>query len=533
MTEGDCNQAKKRVKSAYSGGLMQPADTPKIHILSDLNAHKTISETLMRVYPGATISQIKEANLSKTNADLVIIDTQNTTKEKLSGIIGSLTETPVLLIVPDLNQLKTYRQFLSGRREIITKDEISGSPLIHAVHHLRERQQLHEKLIKAAHRLKDLSIRDELTRFYNHHYFNEVLTQEVKKANRYKRPLGLAIVDLKNFSQINKSFGHHEGDRILSKTADIIRTTIREVDIGARYGDNVFAIILPESDMSAAIRAGERLTDALSSITAMHVDESVKVSVCIGVAALGNGVETKEDILKTALGALAESKKNGILCAGGESKQGKHELKENRQLIDQLSEKFSTISRETERGAFQSMLKILSDVPFQKKYLIAHAERVAFFSERLAAKVEPINGYAQTIHRAGLLHDIGKLAIDADILNKGEKLSAGELALIKTHTNIGAEIVGHVPFLSNEADIILHHHERYDGGGYPAGLKGEDIPLGSRIIALTESWDAMISPQPYRTNPCSLDEALGEIQKGAGKQFDPSLVETFIALITG
>lgn len=509
-----------------------PADTPKIHVLSDLNTQKTISETLSRIYPGVKVTQVKEVNLPKTTADFVIIDSTLTSKGKLQTIINSLPDIPVLIVVPDLGALKNYHSLLSGRREIITKNEIAGSPLIHAVHHLRERQQLHEKLVKAAHRLKDLSIRDELTRLYNHRHFNEILIQEVKKATRYKRPLGLAIIDLKNFSTVNKAFGHHEGDRILAKTADIIKTTIREVDIAARFGDNLFAVILPESDMNAAVRAGERLSESLSNITTIHDKDKANISVCIGVAALGEKTQTKEDLLRMTLAALAESKKNGGLCASHDVGLNGRDLKENKQMIDHLSERFSMIGHEAERKAFQSILKVLNDVPYQKKHLIAHSERVAFFSERLAAKIEPINGMPHTIYRAGLLHDVGKLALDNDVLNKGAKLSAEELCLIEQHPTIGAQIVGQVPFLHNEAEFVQSHHERFDGNGYPAGLKGNDIPLGARIITLTEAWDTMISPQPYRQKPLSLDEALGEIKKGAGKQFDPELVDLFTSLIT-
>lgn len=509
-----------------------PVDAPKIQVLGDLDTQKTIFDTLSRIYPGVKVTQAKEANLPKTTADFVIIDSTFFSKDKLQTIINSLPDIPVLIVIPDLGAIKNYRDLISGRREIITKNEVLGSPLIHAVHHLRERQQLHEKLTKASHRLKDLSIRDELTRLYNHKHFNEILLQEVKKATRYKRPLGLAIVDLKNFSMVNKAFGHHEGDRILAKTADILKSTIREVDIAARFGDNLFAIILPESDMAAAVRAGERLSESLSNIGSIHDKDKANISVCIGVAALSEKTQTKEELLRMALSALAESKKNGGLCASHDTGFNARELKENKQMIDHLSERFSMIGREAERKAFQSILKVLNEVPYQKKHLIAHSERVAFFAERLATKVEPINGMAHTIYRAGLLHDIGKLALDNDVLNKDSKLSAEELNLIEQHPTIGAQIVNQVPFLSNEAELILNHHERFDGNGYPSGLKGNDIPLGARIIALTEAWDIMISPQPYRPKPLSLDEALDEIKKGAGKQFDPELVDLFTSLIT-
>ncbi len=513
------------------------AATAAFHIQilsSDTALQRALSDTLVHVYPGLKFSTTaKEADLQKNGSDLIIVDGTSLPKERLEAVLSHLPDKPVLIIVPEAGPVKNYRHLLSGRRELIAKADLSGLPLIQAIHHLRERQQLHEQLQKTAHRLKDVSIRDELTRLYNHHHFGELLEQETKKSARYGRPLSLIILDLKNFAYINEAYGHAEGDKILAKTANIIRQTVREVDIPARFGDNAFAVILPESDINAAVRVGERLTEALETVKRNHEKAEQKMSVCVGVSSLSNENETKERILRAALAALAESKKKGSICADGDPASENKEIRENRQLIELLHEKFLAIGHEAERSAFQSALKVINEIPFQRKQLIVHSERVAFFAERLANKLGHTNGSGQVIHRAGLLHDIGKLAIDPAILNKNVKLSIEETDILHLHPVFGTEILENVSFLAQELECVLNHHERVDGKGYPAGRKGADIPLGARIISISEAWDTMTSPQPYRTTPLTLDNALSELKKNAGKQFDPELVELFSSLIAG
>ena len=527
----------KRSKIAFTQKEDQMAATAafSIQILaSDSSIQKACHDALSHVYPGIRISTTsKEAEFSKTGADLAVIDSAQMPKDKLESLLHALPDIPALIVVSDVGSAKTYRHLVSGRRELIARGDLSGLALIQAVHHLRERQQLHEQLQKAAHKLKDVTIHDELTRLYNHHHFNEILDQETKKAVRYNRPLGLILIDVKNFASINEAYGHSEGDRLLTKTANIIRATVREVDVPARFGDNAFAVILPESDMNAAVRAGSRLMDALEVIKKNHEKAEGKISVCMGIAAVSEKMETKEDLLRATLVALAESKKKGEICTGTDASAQSKEIKENRQLIAELHEKLLSIGKEAERGAFQSILKTINEIPFQKRQLVAHSERVAFFAERLANKLGQSNGSGQVIHRAGLLHDIGKVAIDPEILNKTGKLTIEETDILHKHPIFGSQIIENVPFLTLETDCILNHHERFDGKGYPAGRKGSETPLGARVIHISEAWDTMTSPQPYRTTPLPLDHALSELKKGGGKQFDPELVELFSSLITG
>ncbi|PIU57293.1 MAG: hypothetical protein COS89_04885 [Deltaproteobacteria bacterium CG07_land_8_20_14_0_80_38_7] len=503
-----------------------------IYFLGRDSLKKKILKPLSHVYPNMQFSEVQNFEGVKPDSDLIIIDSNELSEAKLEKITVLFKETPVLIVIPDAKRMREMGHFVSGRRDIITEQELNEASIARAAHYLIERQKLHEQLKKAAYRLKDVSIRDDLTRLYNYQYFNEILLQEVKKASRYRRPLSLVVADLKNFSKINSAIGDHEGDRLLAKTSETILSTIREVDIAARLGDNSFAVVLPETNMNAAVRVGDRLNDVLSAICRSGKETCNDIFVSIGISSLDGEIKTKEDLLRDALAALELSKKNGKLCTNEDLISAAYDIKEDRKLIEQMHLRIVKIGSEAEESAFHSTLKIINEMPVHKKCLIPHSERVAFYAERLVKKIEKINGMAHKISRAALVHDIGKLAIDNELLNKKEKLNNKERVLLEQHSTFGSQMLNNIPFLSNEYEIVLCHHERYDGCGYPQGLKGEEIPIGARIVSLTEAWDTMINPQPYREKALSLDEALLEINKGAGTQFDPELVQLFASLIT-
>lgn len=500
-------------------------------LLSDKKTGEVIFKTISHVYPELKIDQIKFSELTKKKGDLLVVDTKVLAKDKLEDALSQLPEAHFLVIADEVSASNKVSHLLSSRGEFVLREELSTNSLVRIINHLLERQRLHEQLRKAAFKIKDISIHDDLTHLYNHHHFNEILSQEIKKAKRYKRSMSLVMLDLKNFSNINEVFGQEEGDKILVRIAEVIGRTIRESDIAARFGDNTFAVILPEANMEAALRARERLCDALSDITGTQEGKSTKISIAAGVATLEEGAKTKDCILKSALAELAASKKDGSLCANGVN-HAERDLRENRKLVGELHERFLVAGEEAERGAFQAVVNIIKEISLQRRHIMSHLERVAFYAKQLATRVEEAKKMADCIYRAGFLHDIGKLAINDDILNRKEKLTQEERKLLQQHSSIGAQMIMNVPFLSREANLIVSHHERFDGKGYPSGLKEEEIPMGSRIIGLTEAWDVMVTPQPYRDQPLTLDGALSELTKGAGKQFDPYLVEIFTALIT-
>jgi len=518
---------------------MKPPSGKNIRILFFTKKSKYTEiamKTLSHVYPGVNIETCENIkNPPESLAALNIIDTEQISGVALDHVLDQLSDGPAILLVRDFASVRTFGKYLSGRTSIITRDDLGGMGLIQATHHLLERQKLHKQLRKTSRHLKELAIRDELTGFFNNRHFQELLTGEVKKANRYRRPLGLVIIAIKNLCAINKTFGHNEGDRILARTAETIRDIIRDVDIPARYGDNEFAIILPESDEDAAGIVVRRIQNAMEEISLKSSGDGLHLILSCGIAALSYRIQTREDLLRTALGALIEAKKNGdnAICTSEEVEAKRRVVRENRQLIEQLSERLGRISNEAQRNYFQSLMKAIGEIPILKKLLMPHSERVAFFAKRLAESFGLEDAKSNAIYRAGLLHDAGKLAIDSEILTKPTRLSLAEQDLIQKHPVFAVQIIGQSPFLSDERGGILHHHERFDGEGYPERLSGDSIPLSARILSVAEAWDVMTTPQPYRMQPLSLDAAIDEIQKGSGQQFDPDLVDCFTGLITG
>lgn len=491
--------------------------------------------TLAHVYPEATVTECPDDKVLPEKTDILLIDTDAVSGAKLEHLLDRINETPAILIVSDFAGVRLFGDLLTSRRSIISRADISGMGLISGVHHLLERLKLHEQLQKTSLHLKELSIRDELTKLFNHRHLGDLLATEIKKANRYKRPLSFIIVSLKNFAAINEAAGGNEADRLLLKAAAVVKGAVREVDIPARFGDDEFAIILPESNEQAAMIVARRIQTAFTPITVATKDADLKLSTAIGVAAVSPEVQNKDELLRAALAALIEAKKSNTdaIFTSGDVVAKKPELKENRRLVRELGARIRQLSVDAEHNYFQSVMKLLSEAPQAKKTLMPHSERVAFFAQRLAEGVGMPEADAKSIHRAGFLHDAGKLAIDPAILAKPGRLSNTEEELMKQHPELGIEIIGKSIFFATELNTILYHHERFDGSGYPKGISGNSIPLSARILGIAEAWDTMITPQVYRTEPLPLDAALSELKKGAGTQFDPSLVEKFTSLIAG
>lgn len=334
-------------------------------------------------------------------------------------------------------------------------------------------------------RIEYLSYHDQLTDLYNRRFFEEELRRLDVERNY---PLTIVYADVNGLKVINDAFGHETGDQLLTLVADAMRTTCRADDIIARIGGDEFLILLPKTDAVQAARIVERIKE---SIGIVHFN-GMSASVSFGVDTKTESSQNTNEIMNSAERNMYQAK---IQDAGG------YRSGVIREVFDALMQKS----------------------PFERE----HSERVGHICE-LIAKAFNLNGTdISDLRIAGELHDIGKVSLDAALLNKAAPLNDTEWIQMKKHPETGYRLLGTCSEYYNVADIVLAHHERMDGMGYPRGLKGEEINWKSRILAVAEAFDAMVRAAPYRA-AFSKSEAINELQKNAGTQFDSAIVEVFV-----
>jgi diguanylate cyclase (GGDEF)-like protein/putative nucleotidyltransferase with HDIG domain len=365
---------------------------------------------------------------------------------------------------------------------------------------------------------------DLLTQVSNRGTILSTLFTEVDRAVRHARPLSVAFVDLDHFKGINDTHGHQVGDLVLRGVADRFRASLRHSDVVGRYGGEEFMVVLPETGPEEAAEVAEKLRLLVQrQAFTVRPDLAIDVTVSIGIAGGQGRTLRAESLVRDADQAMYSAKslgRNQTYVFAEPNDDARVPSAPISAAGRARAQEVAAVARQAAEAALSDIIAPLPHYRGKPSVLIATIG-VAMASE-LALPANEI----ERIRIAALLHDIGKIAVPPQILEKPSALSSTEWDFVKQHPRIGQVILDEAGGPLEAGKIILHHHERFGGHGYPHGLRGRDIPLGSRIVSIADAYDAMIQDRPYK-RAVSHGDAMAELHRFAGMQFDPELVETF------
>jgi diguanylate cyclase (GGDEF)-like protein len=366
---------------------------------------------------------------------------------------------------------------------------------------------LYQRSTHRALRAMRLALTDPLTGLGNHRHFHERLQRELLSAEEQARPLTLCFVDIDDFKKINDRHGHPSGDRVLSQVA----TRLRQGGEAYRLGGDEFALLFVDHDEGMALAAANSIVERIATVDFDHIGT---VTVSAGLATFPMQGDGRDELIRLADSALYWAKEHG-----------KNRVRLYRPEVVELSELKRLAAGPDKAARYRAAASLAKAVDARDTYTGSHSERVGELAAKVATRLGLNAEQVELTRLAGSLHDLGKLAIPEEILRKPGTLTDSERLVLERHPQIGFRMLDSLG-VDPVADLVLHHHERWDGTGYPDGLRGEQIPLGARIIFVTDAYDAMTSDRIYRPKR-SAQAALVELERCAGTQFDPGIVAAF------
>ena len=370
---------------------------------------------------------------------------------------------------------------------------------------------------------------DRLTGVANRQALLAALFAEVERASRYERPLCVAFVDIDHFKAVNDSYGHAAGDIVLRGVAQTIAENLRTSDLIGRYGGEEFMLILTETTVDDGAALSEKLRKLVERAH-FSVDGNTKLSVTISIGIVGGAGQQlrMETLVRDADAAMYSAKSLGRNQTYIFEEPDEDARVPRAPVSDAGRARAMEIGLRARDAATEMLTSFIAPLPH---YRGQPSALIASIVVEMAHQLELPDAEVDRIRIAALLHDVGKVAVPEEILDKPAPLTSAEWRTVVQHPRIGQVILEHAAALKDAVPIILHHHERFAGHGYPYGLRANEIPLGARIVAIADAYDAMTHDRPYK-RAMSHDAAIIELKQHAGTQFDPELVTLFCDLYT-
>jgi diguanylate cyclase (GGDEF)-like protein len=416
---------------------------------------------------------------------------------------------------------------------------------------------------------KEEAITDGLTGVKTHRFFIEALSAEWNRATRANRPFSLVLSDLDRFKFVNDFYGHLEGDLVLHRVGQVLQQNCRRSDVVARYGGDEFVILMPETGVEPSFHLAQKLCAAISTDPLLR-DKNITAS--FGIAGFPIHGSTPQELIQVADASMYLAKHQGgdtVLradhCDPKETKKWKRDVLEaylgvtlkrlfssGPEAVEEICDRLNRFAKSlTEPGPenqhshghshsqqagapgglppalIETVRSLAMAIDSKDHYTQGHSQKVAAYAALMAQALELEEQQIGEIRLAALLHDIGKVGIPEDILSKKGPLNPDEWEKMKEHVAYGKRMLEPLESIAHIRAMVYHHHEMFDGSGYPHGLEGQQIPVGARIIAIADAYDTITSERTYKKarTPAA---AFTELQRCAGTQFDPELVRVFI-----
>jgi diguanylate cyclase (GGDEF)-like protein/putative nucleotidyltransferase with HDIG domain len=550
------------------------------HAITTLNPVEMLEKIATEIETSLAYDHIGIATLDYSTKELVVQAEAGARREARGrrieigeGIVGQVGRSGQMAMVREANAL-TPKMVLAGSVASIALPVIYAEQLLGVLYVESPKPcEFPEQEILLLRTLADLfagalhnaltfqkaqeqAITDGLTGVKTHRFLMEALSAEWKRSTRANRPFALVLMDLDRFKFVNDFYGHLEGDVILRRVGHILEQNCRRSDVVARYGGDEFVILMPETSLEQAGQLANKLRAWVASDPLLR-DRNVTAS--FGIAGFPIHGSTPQELLQVADSSMYLSKHQGgnsvSSAEQGDPNDGKRWKKDvleaylgvtlkrlfstgpqafeeiyrrlelfTRSLVDQGP---GASEKELPPAVVETVTSLALAIDAKDQYTQGHSQKVSAYAVMLAQALNLEQAEVEEIRLAGLLHDIGKVGIPEGILNKSGPLDATEWETMKTHTELGAKILEPLETMSRIRLMVRHHHEYYDGSGYPERLQGEAIPYGSRVIAIADSYDTITSERSYKKGR-SPEEAFSELERCAATQFDPAIVRVFV-----